>query len=317
MALMPSAVYKPINYKGVPYMRSAGPNVIIFHTIVGHDPANAAHLSVGGYGELTQSRDTIYQSAACKDGNPRAIAVETEDLGEPFPVWNTDNGHEVPAWSEWQISRNIEICVWGFQTHGIPLVPATDSKTSSAGIAYHRQGIDGNFEEEEFAYGGRVSGGEHWSTSTGKVCPGDRRITQLLEIIIPKARQIVGLDPIPKKVFNMAYPYDLPAHFPDVPNTDPNYFTEVVVPLTPQHGFTGVTSVWVNIANKNAELKVGTAAWQCGSPDNHHAEPFLTGSFTIDPLGCTGGVRAPESAYSLIVDYRSPLGASVVIEPVN
>lgn len=194
MAIMPTAHYAPINYSGVPRMRSAGPNVLIFHTIVGHDPAPAAHFSLGGYGELTQSRDTLYQSAACLDGNPRALACETEDLGAPFPAWDTNNGHDVPAWSEPQLDRAVEICVWVYHTHGIPLQLAADSKTGSAGIAYHRQGIDSDNNFSGYAYGGRVSGGEHWSSSKGKVCPGDRRIKQLIEIVIPRARVAAGLD---------------------------------------------------------------------------------------------------------------------------
>jgi hypothetical protein len=190
MALMPQATYRPINYSGVPRMRSSGPNVLIFHTIVGHDPANAAHFSTGGNGELTQSRDTIYQSAASLEANPRSLAVETEDMGAPFPSWG---GSDVPAWTEPQINRHVEICVWAYQVHHIPLQLAADSKTGSAGIAYHRQGIDGNWAG--YAYGGRVSGGEHWSSSTGKVCPGDRRIKQLIEIVIPRARKAAGLEP--------------------------------------------------------------------------------------------------------------------------
>lgn len=194
MAIMPTAHYAPINYSGVPRIRSAGLNVVIFHTIVGHDPAPAAHFSLGGYGELTQNRDTLYQSAACLDGNPRALACETEDLGAPFPTWDTNNGHEVPAWSDPQLDRAVEVCVWAYHTHGVPLQLAADSKTGSAGIAYHRQGIDSDNNFAGFAYGGRVSGGEHWSTSKGKVCPGDRRIKQLIEIVIPRARVAAGLD---------------------------------------------------------------------------------------------------------------------------
>lgn len=175
-------------------MRAAGPNVIVFHTIVGHDPAHAAHLSIGGYGELSQSRDTAYQSAACKNGNPRAIAVETEDLGPPFPAWNTDNGHDVPAWTDAQLDRAVDCCLFAYHAHGVPLVAAADSKVGSAGVAYHRQGIDGNFAAEGYAYGGRVPDGEVWTDYPGKVCPGDRRIKQLLETVIPRARVLAGLN---------------------------------------------------------------------------------------------------------------------------
>jgi hypothetical protein len=42
-----------------------------------------------------------------------------------------------------------------------------------------------------FAYQGLVPGGEVWTTSPGKVCPGDRRISQIPQII-ERAKQIVG-----------------------------------------------------------------------------------------------------------------------------
>jgi hypothetical protein len=69
-------------------------------------------------------------------------------------------------------------------------VPCPDSKPFSRGIAYHRQGIDGNFGP--FQFPGRVSGGEVWTETFGKVCPGDRRITTLLNRIIPRAVRIAG-----------------------------------------------------------------------------------------------------------------------------
>lgn len=191
MARMPGATWNgPHHDNGV--MRKDGPNVVCFHTIVGHDPAPAAHFSVGAYGELTQSRDTEFQSAANYQGNPRVIAVETEDTGEPFPQWSSD--HDVPAWTDAQVERCAEIAAWCYREHGIPLVLAADSKVGSAGVAYHRMGIDGNFAAEGFAYGGRVSGGEHWSTSTGKACPGDARITQVIEKVIARARALAGLE---------------------------------------------------------------------------------------------------------------------------
>lgn len=56
-----------------------------------------------------------------------------------------------------------------------------DSRPTSRGLAYHRQGINGDFSD--FRFPGRVSGGELWSGSTGKVCPGDRKIAQRSEIL--------------------------------------------------------------------------------------------------------------------------------------
>jgi len=163
-------------------------DILCLHTIVGYAPAHAAHFSVYGSGFKDQSRDTVYRSAANKDGNHRIIAVECEDHGPHFPKWS---GSNVPAFTDAQIEAIAEICAWAHKAHGIPLVACPNSKPGSRGIAYHRQGIDGNFGT--FDYGGRVSGGEQWSTSFGKVCPGDRRISQIPQII-QRARVLAGLE---------------------------------------------------------------------------------------------------------------------------
>lgn len=188
MAIMPGAAQKPISYNGV--SRMSRYDVVCIHTIVGHDPANAAHFSTGSKGEITQSRDTAYQSAANYQGNYRVIAIENEDFGPEYGDWNTSNGHEVPYFTDAQCESIAKIVAWVCKTHNIPIVACPDSKPGSRGIAYHRQGIQGNWSG--FAYGGWVSGGEFWSTSTGKVCPGDRRISQLFNVIIPRAKEISG-----------------------------------------------------------------------------------------------------------------------------
>lgn len=193
MAVMPGVDYRPIGYSGVPRMTRY--DVVCVHTIVGNDPAPAAHFSVRSDGHITQSRDTFYQSAANYQGNYRCIAIETDDhdantpADNPFPDWG---GSDVPALTDAQCEAVARIAAWAYQTHGVPLVGCPDSKATSRGVGYHRLGIDGNWAG--YAYGGRVSGGEHWSTSTGKVCPGDRRIKQVIEVITPRARVIAGLD---------------------------------------------------------------------------------------------------------------------------
>lgn len=193
-------------------------DIVCFHTIVGRDPANAAHFSVGGDGKITQSRDTRYRSAANLNGNHRVIAVETEDLGPDFPVWDVNDGHAVPAWTSAQLESNARILAWAHKAHNIPLVLAPDSKSTSRGVAYHRMGVDGNFEG--YAYGGRVANGERWSSAFGKVCPGDRRIKQLIEIVIPRARVLAGLDSAVSIDFNQRIGKDssLAAQFADYQN---------------------------------------------------------------------------------------------------
>jgi hypothetical protein len=169
-------------------------DVVCIHTIVGYAPAHAAHFSTKANGHITQSRDTKYRSAANLNGNHRVIAIENEDHGSAFGAWNTNDGHAVPGFTDEQIEAIARICVWAHQTHNIPLVLCPDSRSTSRGIAYHRQGIDSANNFSGYAYGGRVSGGEQWSSASGKVCPGDRRITQLINRIIPRARQLAGLE---------------------------------------------------------------------------------------------------------------------------
>lgn len=169
--------------------KMASYDIVCIHTIVGNAPAHAAHFSTDMVGGMYQSRDTQFQSAANLEGNPRVIAIENADMP---PKWATNDGHAVPAFSASQAERIAQILAWCHKTHGIPLVLCPNSKPGSRGIAYHRQGVDGNFLSSGYKYGGRVPGGEKWSTSAGKVCPGDRRIDQLINIIIPRAIQLAG-----------------------------------------------------------------------------------------------------------------------------
>lgn len=164
-------------------------DVVCLHTIVGYAPAHAAHFSTDAAGKIFQSRDTQYRSAANLHGNHRIIAVENEDFGAEFGKWNTNDGHAVPAFTPPQIEAQARICAWAHTTHGIPLVACPDSRPGSRGIAYHRQGVDGNWAG--YAYGGRMSGGEVWTNHRGKVCPGDRRIAQIPQIIA-RAKQLVN-----------------------------------------------------------------------------------------------------------------------------
>ena len=167
-------------------------DIVCIHTIVGYAPAPAAHFSTSASGYIWQSRDTRYRSGANLEGNHRVIAIENEDHGPRFGAWNTADGHQVPWFTPEQVEAIAQICAWAHKTHGIPLVLCPNSKPGSRGIAYHRQGIDGNWAG--YAYGGRVAGGEVWTKATGKVCPGDRRIAQLITQIIPRARQLAGLE---------------------------------------------------------------------------------------------------------------------------
>lgn len=175
MARMPGAQWLGEHSPQIPMTRY---DVVCVHTIVGYAPAHAAHFSVKADGTILQSRDTRFRSAANLDGNYRVLAVENEDHGRAFGAWS---GSDVPALTDAQVLANARILAWAHEVHGVPLQLCPDSRTESRGLAYHRQGIDGNFGT--YRYPGRVQGGEVWTKSFGKVCPGDRRISQLPAIL--------------------------------------------------------------------------------------------------------------------------------------
>lgn len=181
-------------------------DIVCIHTIVGRAPAHAAHFSTDGAGNIYQSRDTAYRSAANLNGNHRIIAIENEDMGPHFPKWNTGDGHAVPAFTDAQLTAIAKILAWAHKTHGVPLQLCPNSKPGSRGLAYHRQGIDGNFGP--YKYPGRVAGGEVWTSARGKVCPGDRRIAQLPEIL-NRAKRIVNGENPEGDWFDMASKKDL------------------------------------------------------------------------------------------------------------
>ncbi len=176
MSRMPGVIWAGEQSPETPMSRY---DIVCVHTIVGYAPAHAAHFSVKADGTITQSRDTAYRSAANLDGNHRVIAIENEDHGAAF-----GGTPKLPGWvalTDAQVESNARILKWAHDTHGIPLQLCPNSKPTSRGLAYHRQGIDGNFSGYKFP--GRVSGGEVWTSSYGKVCPTDARIAQLPDIL--------------------------------------------------------------------------------------------------------------------------------------
>jgi N-acetylmuramoyl-L-alanine amidase-like protein len=173
---------------GVPFLGIADnglitrQDIVVVHTIVGYQAGgNAAHWTTGASGRIVQARDTIYCSAANLNGNWHTLAIENEDHGPAYGSWS---GSDVPPFTAAQCEAVAKILAWCHQVHAIPLELVRDSKVGRRGVAFHRQGIDP----------GRVTGGELWSSSYGKVCPGDNRIRQLANQIIPRARVLAGLE---------------------------------------------------------------------------------------------------------------------------
>ncbi len=173
------------------------------HTIVG-SAASAINMFKGnGYGgstshfvmdfagNVTQLVDTKHRANCQVEGNWRLLSCEHADYGEGFPTWNLNDASQVPAFTAAQVDAEIELQLWCIRTHGFPARLMQTSK-GEQGIGYHKLGCD--------PY--RVSGGEKWSSSYGKVCPGTRRIDQLINVIFPEVqRQLSGKpDPAPVPV---------------------------------------------------------------------------------------------------------------------
>lgn len=179
MARMPGTRWQGERSPETPMSRY---DIVCVHTIVGYAPAHAAHFSTHADGTIDQSRDTAYRSAANVEGNHRIIAIENEDHGPAF-----GGTPRLPEWvplTDAQVEACAQILAWAHTVHGVPLQLCPDSRPGSRGLAYHRQGIDGNYGEgTDYPNTGRVPGGETWSTSPGKVCPSDVRIDQLPTIL--------------------------------------------------------------------------------------------------------------------------------------
>lgn len=196
MALMPGATQAPLPNFSKSTMSSH--DVVCFHTMVGSllgtdgyfrglTTGISSRYGTGGQGEKRQWGDTKYRSGANLNGNGYIISVECADMGPGFAAWDTKNGAAVPAFTAAQIEANAQILAWETspQAHaacpatwachkvGIPLILLKTSLPGQRGVAYHRLGVPGYM----------VAGGVQWSSAQGKVCPGDRRIAQIPQII--------------------------------------------------------------------------------------------------------------------------------------
>jgi hypothetical protein len=142
-----------------------------------------SHFGVAGDGRLKQWQDLDFRADANLKGNHRCISIETADRGEDFPKWS---GGDVPPWTDAQIDAIVPLLRWLCDTFDIPKQLVPDSRHDRRGIAYHRLGVPHSTGKSD-APGGpwHAPGCEKWSTGP-KSCPGDRRIAQLKDIVIPR-----------------------------------------------------------------------------------------------------------------------------------
>lgn len=204
MARFSGITYDLLGPQTQPAMRAH--SILCFHTMAGSFAGTDSMFHANGF-KGTEShvgvradgfgkgwQEPSHTADANLDGNGEVISVETEDYGGAFGKWNTSDPSQIPAWTDAQIARNIDLGVqaclpgtdprsihrdcpksWTCYQQGIPAVLIPDTRPGRRGIGYHRQGIDP----------WRVADGVHWSTSRGKPCPGERRIAQLKAVVIP------------------------------------------------------------------------------------------------------------------------------------
>lgn len=200
MAWYPGAEHRPLGTQTEPRMTAH--NILCFHTMVGSLAGTdnmfdddgyygtESHFGVGGSsdgnrdGHVIQWQDTAYGADANLEGKGEVISIETSDGGDPSRPWSPK-----------QLDELVELGIWVCQEYDIPPVLIPDTKPGRRGIGYHRQGCDhsSSYRPRGWPYDAwRVSGGRRWSRALGKTCPGDERIRQLVDIVIPRIQAGLG-----------------------------------------------------------------------------------------------------------------------------
>lgn len=190
MPRMPGAVWRPIPANVGP-RRTIKVNACIFHVDAGNattlfgwfsnPSANASsHFYVTKAGKIEQYMDTDYVAWTSRDGSRRSIGVETQ-------------GRDGEPWTAAQVEGCAKIAAWVHRTYGVPLRLMENSRSTTAGLGWHRLGIDGQFPALPSILAGRQQrgGGELWSGSRGKSCPGSDRIRQMPEVL-KRAKALAG-----------------------------------------------------------------------------------------------------------------------------
>jgi len=179
----------------------------------------SSHFYVLKSGQVLQYVDTSRAAEADLEGNDATISVETQGgvydpQGEP--------------WTAAQVESLAQLFAWAHKTHGIQMRLATDSKlgASSKGLSWHRLGIDGNFPASGILAGRlQRGGGMHYSTSRGKVCPGDAKIQQIPGILARAAQIAGGAVPVDNPV---TPPPPAPKPKPTKPTTNGDYNMQTI-----------------------------------------------------------------------------------------
>lgn len=144
----------------------------------------SSHLHLDKWGLWEQYVDSEHVSWASGAGNRRGFNIEIQGSGaEPLTNEQVD-----------QLRLRLPELAAQYR---VPLALMVDSLPSSRGIAPHRAGVPYRRQADGtpvYRAGWLIEGGEVWSATAGKQCPGDPVIEQL-RVLIPTLGQ-----PIPKGV---------------------------------------------------------------------------------------------------------------------
>jgi hypothetical protein len=172
------------------------PRSVILHTAVDavgptdlaayfdrEDVGARCHFFIHNDGQVDQLLDTNRAGAASGKADAWAISVETEDDSHRL-------GSNVNALTRAQVSAFIFLCEWACVEHStIPRRRCTASDGPGAhGIGYHSQPMRERWEH-------KLSNGvwfNPWTSAQGKVCPGDKKVRQYEDEIIPALTYVSG-----------------------------------------------------------------------------------------------------------------------------
>lgn len=135
--------------------------------------ARACNGYVDQFGAMQQYCSVWSSVNGTKDGNWRCRTWESWN-----PEGNGSNGgdYDSSTWTAEQCERFSDLMAWDNNENGALLQDMRNSLRGSHGCGVHRYGITGYDPW-------RSVGGEVWSTSSSKVCPGSARVRQLSGIV--------------------------------------------------------------------------------------------------------------------------------------
>ena len=125
-----------------------------------------SHFYVRLDGTVEQYVDTDYRAPANLEGNKTLLSIETAG-----GVTNA----ETEPWTNAQQFSLIKLSNWLIQIDNIPEQLMINSRPETKGLGWHELGVEPWI----------VSGGEKWSESYGKICPGNIKIEQIRTVILP------------------------------------------------------------------------------------------------------------------------------------